>query len=220
MAPLHRHQLALLTDAGWQGVLAGTWDAQARDCLAYWAQHRLPLVVTRQRPQGGDVVSLGLPAPGRWDRRRFALAVPRAAIARVDDFPEASALSARLPELYRTAWQILCAALSSCGVVARVYGSHGWQCLTGLDHLRAGSDIDLCIGVDGPAQADAVATVLQSWPGDAPRLDGELVFTGGHAVAWREWASWRVGRTQAVLVKRLEGVALVQVPFWDMAEVA
>ena len=48
MNSLRRHQLAWLSEAGWAAILARPWDAQARDCLAHWARHRLPLVVTRQ----------------------------------------------------------------------------------------------------------------------------------------------------------------------------
>lgn len=220
MTALHRHQLALLTEAGWRGVLDGAWDAQAQDWLGHWARQDLPLVVTRQLPQVGHVVCLGLPAPGRWDRRRIALAVPRTGIARFGDFPEALQLMRLLPAPHRVAWRALCAALSGCGVTPRVHGSHGWQWLTGLDHLRAGSDIDLCIPVDGPAHADAVVAVLQSWPEDAPRLDGELMLPNGDAVAWREWCQWRAGRTPSVLVKRLDGVALAHALAWDVAEIA
>jgi phosphoribosyl-dephospho-CoA transferase len=219
MTTLHRHQLVRLTDAGWQRVLAGAWDAQAQACLAHWAQQRLPLVVTRQRPQAEGAIGLGLPAPNRWERRRIALAVPAAHIAQHHAFPHASALAPLLGAAQRRPWRALCGGLSACGVAARVYGSHGWQLLTGLDHLRPGSDIDLCIAVDGPAQADAVAVLLQSWS-DGLRLDGELVFAGDRAVAWREWLVWRAGRATRVLVKRLDGVALADAPFWQAEEAA
>jgi phosphoribosyl-dephospho-CoA transferase len=43
---------------------------------------------------------------------------------------------------------------------------------------------------------------------DTLRLDGELMLPVGDAIAWREWASWRAGRTRRVLVKRLNGAAL------------
>lgn len=219
MTALHRHQLAGLTDAGWLHVLEGAWDAQARACLAHWAERGLPLVVTRQRPQPGDAVCLGLPAPNRWERRRIALAVPAAHIAQHHAFPSANALGPLLPSAQRRPWRALCGGLAACGVAARVYGSHGWQLLTGLDHLRPGSDIDLLVAVDGPAQADAVAVLLQSWS-DGLRLDGELVFAGDRAVAWREWLAWRAGRAAQVLVKRLDGVALAGAPFWQAEQVA
>ncbi|WP_326535749.1 malonate decarboxylase holo-[acyl-carrier-protein] synthase [Pseudorhodoferax sp.] len=219
MTTLHRHQLVRLTEAGWRHVLAGAWDAQAQACLAHWAQQRLPLVVTRQRPQADGAIGLGLPAPNRWECRRIALAVPKEHIARFDTFPPASALAPLLGTAQRRPWRALCGGLSACGVAARVYGSHGWQLLTGLDHLRPGSDIDLHIAVDGPAQADAVAVLLQSWS-DGLRLDGELVFAGDRAVAWREWLAWRAGRAARVLVKRLDGVALADAPFWPLKEAA
>ncbi len=230
MSTLHRHQLALLTDTGWQQLLEGAWDAQARDCLVHWARQGLPLVVTRQRPQAGgdgldapglgDAVCLGLPAPGRWDRRRIALAVPRDGIARWDVFPDAVRVSPLLAPPHQATWHALCTALSHSGVRPRVYGSHGWQLLTGLDHLRPGSDIDLCIPVQDPAQADAVAALLQAWRRDAPRLDGELLFEDGAAVAWREWLAWRARRTACVLVKRIDGAALCGAPFWRTLEPA
>ncbi|KQP08517.1 malonate decarboxylase holo-[acyl-carrier-protein] synthase [Pseudorhodoferax sp. Leaf265] len=219
MTALHRHQLVRLTDAGWQQVLAGSRDAQAQACLAHWALQRLPLVVTRQRPQAEGTICLGLPAPGRWERRRIALAVSAAHIAQHAAFPPASALAPLLGAAQRRPWRALCGGLAASGVAARVYGSHGWQLLTGLDHLRPGSDIDLCIAVDGPAQADAVAVLLQSWS-DGLRLDGELVFSGDRAVAWREWLAWRAGRAAQVLVKRLDGVALADAPFWQAEEAA
>lgn len=213
MTALHRHQLVRLTIAGWQRVLAGSRDAQAQDCLAHWARQGLPLVVTRQQPQGGDAICLGLPAPGQWERRRIALAVPAAHIAGREAFPAASALAPLLGASQRRPWRALCGGLAACGAQARVHGSHGWQLLTGLDHLRPGSDIDLHIDVRDAAQADAVAVLLQSWS-DGLRLDGELALPGGGAVAWREWLAWRAGRTSSVLVKRLDGVALAQAPFW------
>ena len=230
MPALQRHQLALLTDTGWQGLLDAAWDAEAFDGLVHWARHRLPLVVTRQRPQAGgegrgapghaDAVCLGLPAPGRWNRRRIALVVPRDGIAGWAEFPDALDVSPLLPAEHRAPWHAVCAALSHLGVRPRVYGSHGWQLLTGLDHLRPGSDIDLCIRVQDPAQADAVATLLQAWPADAPRLDGELLFEDGAAVAWREWLAWRTRRTACVLVKRIGGAALCSAPFWRTLEPA
>ena len=63
--------------------------------------------------------------------------------------------------------------------------------------------------------------MLQSFGAARPRLDGELVFDDGAAVAWREWIEWRAGRARAVLVKRLHGVALQRDAAWcERAELA
>jgi len=123
----------------------------------------------------------------------------------------------------RSAWRDLCAGLHAVGAAPRVYGSYGWQLLTGLDHVRAGSDIDLWLPVADAEHADAVAGRLQRFEADGPRLDGELVFGDGAAVAWREWLAWRVGRVNGLLVKTLDGCSLVHSRAWQattMAEAA
>lgn len=216
MTPLHRHQIAWLSDAGWQQVQAHTWDAMAEECLQHWASHRLPLVVTRQTAsEMPHTVALGLPAPARWYKRRITLAVPRSAVLYFDVFPRAAEVQCLLPSPARIAWRGLCEHLSACHAAARVYGSYGWQRLTGLDHVHGDSDIDLCIAVSNATQADAVAALLQGFAVPRLRLDGELVFDDGAAVAWREWAAWRAGRSKAVLVKRLLGATLERAPFWQ-----
>ena len=104
--------------------------------------------------------------------------------------------------------------LRAAGATGFVFGSHGWQCITGLPYLRPGSDIDLWVPVDGAEQGDRLASLLQAMPQEGPRVDAELVFPGGWAVAWREWAAWRAGRVRSVLVKGLHGVALREDQDW------
>jgi phosphoribosyl-dephospho-CoA transferase len=217
MTALHRHQLVRLTDEGWRSVLQQPWDASARACLAYWSTHRLPLVVTQQPPSGsasdhhrtGATLALGLAAPLCWQRRRIALCVLQRHVAWFDEFPRAEEIAPLLPPPTRPAWRALCASLAALGARARVYGSHGWQHASGLAYLRAGSDVDLWTAVADDDQADAVVALLQGF-GDAHarRLDGELLFPDGRAVAWREWQPWRSGRTLAILCKTLQGAAL------------
>lgn len=216
MTPLHRHQLARLSPAGWRKVCDRDWDAGARDCLGYWARHCLPLVVARRTSvdDAGDTIALGLAAPRRWGHRRIALRVERDDVLYFDEFPRADEIAAPSPAAARGAWAALCARLSACGVTARVYGSHGWRQLSGLDHVRHGSDVDLWIAVADAEQADAVAAVLASFCCGALRLDGELVFEGDAAVAWREWLRWRAGGTQAMLVKSIAGTSLEHNPAW------
>ena len=216
MFPLRRHQLARLSESGWSAVLARPWDEQARDCLAHWAAHRLPLVVTRQSTDTASEgwIALGLPAPARWERRRLALQVPRAELLGLGEFPRLAEMRCLLPRPVRAAVSDLVDALGACRAAARVFGSYGWQAITGLDHVRPDSDLDLSLAVDGVAHADAVARALQSFGAVQPRLDGELVFGDGAAVAWREWAAWRARQARAVMVKRLDGVSLQRDTAW------
>jgi phosphoribosyl-dephospho-CoA transferase len=216
VAHLRRHQLVRLTSAGWSTILLRTWDEQARACLTHWATHRLPLVVTRQSPDAVDDggIALGLPSPARWDRRRLSLQVPHAAVLRFDEFPRLLEVQRLLPPSGQRPARKLLEALDTCGATARVFGSYGWQAITDLAHVRPESDLDLWVAVDGMKQADAVAHALQSFSATKPQLDGELVFGDGAAVAWREWIEWRAGRARAVMVKRLDGVALHRDGAW------
>lgn len=210
MHRLHRHQLVRLTDAGWRTVLQRPWDAQAADCLSHWATHRLPLVVTRQPGDAAsdDAIALGLPAPAQWDRRRVSLRVPRTAVLYVDAFPRLAEVLGLLPRSAARPVRALAAALQCLQANVRVFGSYGWQQMTGLGYVRPGSDLDLWIGIDDVAQADGIAEPLQAFDAAKPRLDGEFMFPDGAAVSWREWALWRAGRTRSLLVKRIDGVAL------------
>ncbi|MGR6807949.1 malonate decarboxylase holo-[acyl-carrier-protein] synthase [Sphaerotilus natans] len=214
MPPLHRHQLVHLSASGWAGVLAPPQVPLARSCLTFWAERDLPLVVTRQpdaraAASAPAMLALGLPAPTAWQRLRLALQVPATAVAWLDEFPAASQVMRLLPAAARAPMQQLLADLAAVSCPARVHGSHGWQLVSGQTCLRPDSDLDLCLPVREAAQADAVVTALAAQERSVlPRLDGELTWPDGSAVAWREWAAWRAGRTREVLVKRLHGVAL------------
>jgi phosphoribosyl-dephospho-CoA transferase len=209
MTPLHRHQIAWLSRAGWQRLLDRDWDAEALACLRCWAEQCLPVVVTRQPdPMDDEAIAVGLCAPARWRHRRLALGVARADVLYFDEFPRLEKVVGQLPASARAPARRLATALQARCAVARVYGSHGWQHLTGLEHLRDGSDLDVWICARDPAQADAVAAALDAFASSGCRLDGELVFQADRAVAWREWLAWRSGRVHAVLVKRLQGAAM------------
>ena len=209
---VHRQQLVRLSVDGWAHVLQAPWDAGARACLALWAERGLPLVVTRQPPSQDDALATGLPAPSRFRRRRLAVAVAPRDVLFLDEFPAAEAAARLLPRDLAATWRLLVAALAECDCAARVYGGYGWQALTRLAYVHAASDLDLLLPVSSHAQADAVAHVLAAAPWDGPRLDGELLFADGAAVAWREWREHREGRVAQVLVKRLRGVALESFP--------
>ena len=198
------------------------WDSQALECLRHWADQDLPLVVTRQPPgwsghRADEALALGVAAPLCWGRRRLFVEARVADVRRSGQFPHACDISAMLPLQAIDGWTALCSALETLGAEIRVYGSHGWQQLTGLACLRDGSDIDLLVAIDSPRQADAAVALLKRVPFSAPRLDGELVFSHGRAVAWREWAKWRAGGTTQLLIKHLHGATLESGHGWAVA---
>lgn len=227
MNPLQRHRLVWLEARAWQRILAvshetSAWDAQALACLQHWAGRDLPLVVTRQAHGWSghlaeEALALGVAAPLCWARRRLFVEARFADVQRSGQFPYACDISAMLPPQAINGWTALCVALQTLGAEIRVYGSYGWQQLTGLTCVHDGSDIDLLVTIDSPRQADAAVALLNRVPFSAPRLDGELVFAHGRAVAWREWAAWRAGGTTQLLVKQLHGASLESGLAWAVA---
>jgi len=198
-----RHDLVRLTPEAWQSVHAAAVGVDV-DILALWRERDLPLVVARQDGVAPGGLRLGLPAPARFERRRLTLVVDPAGLRDAGGFPRADEIAPLIAEAVRPAWDDLARRLPA----ARVFGSHGWQHLTGLAYLRRGSDIDLLVPVAQAGEADAVAACLAAAPRALPRLDGELVFPDGAAVAWREWQAWRAAAVRELLVKRTRGVTL------------
>lgn len=209
MIPLRRHQLAYLTAAGWRQVLAHPMDEQAAALLATWQERNLPLVVGRQAADAtAGQVTLGWPAPLSCARLRLSLRVAGNSLAWLDEFPRAVAAMGLLARKKRVTIEPLLQSLDQLGARPRVYGSYGWQLMTGLGYVHAESDLDLWLSVSGPQQADAAVALLQACPQQDLRVDGELMFPAGAAVAWREYAAWRAGRTRSLLVKRLDSATL------------
>jgi phosphoribosyl-dephospho-CoA transferase len=208
MADLQRNQLVWLGDMAWQQVQARAWDAQAQAIVNHWATQQLPLVVCRQRTpqaQGQASISLGLPAPLQWERRKLALDVPLQAIACVGSFPLLQNLVLGGADAAQV--QQLLAQLQALHVPLRVYGSHGWQQLTGLPCVRPASDLDLLVPVPDLETATSVARALQALRLGC-RVDGELEFPGGWALAWRELLQLQDAAVDQVLLKHRLGVRL------------
>ena len=210
MDTLTRNQLVRLDPAGWAQIETRIWDEQAQAILAHWRDQRLPLVVCRHRPEiPPDQLCVGLPAPQQWSRRRLALTVSLAHVTAHDNFP------ALLPVAQAHAWGAAALALSAelavLGVQAHVYGSHGWQWLTGLAYVHEASDLDLSISVNSLAQATAVVKQLASTALHC-RIDGEIVFSQGQSIAWRELQQLLQGQTSQVLVKDRHTLRLATLP--------
>ena len=215
-----RNRLVWLDDDAWHAIEAHAppWDGEARRILAHWRARRLPLAVGRQRAGvPPHTLCLGLPAPNRWRRRRLALDAPLAAVAACGDFPRLGDVAAA--QRWGRDAGTLADALHRLGATPRVYGSCGWQHLTGEESVHDASDIDLRVDVDSLDAACAATRVLAA--AHLPRrLDGELAFPAGDAVAWREFAQALAGDVRQVLVKRREGVRLVRLMEWEAVAAA
>ncbi|MEO5697069.1 MAG: malonate decarboxylase holo-[acyl-carrier-protein] synthase [Burkholderiaceae bacterium] len=215
MTALHRHRLVRLRPGAWT-MLAGAPDNDAaRAALAHWAAHDLPLVVARRHPgQPASMLRLGLPLPECWGRQRIGLQVDAGQVASLVAFASVGEVEPLVAPHARLPVRGLHRDLTGLGLQARVYGSHGWQHLTGLRYLHAASDLDLLVEVVDAVSADRAAALLAGFVPNTPRLDGELVFADGTAVAWREWRDWRAGRVEQLLLKRIDAVTLATDAAW------
>lgn len=205
MNPWQRHQLVWLTEAAWQGVRSRNWDTQAQAILRHWHGQQLPLVVSSQRQTPPHSISLGLPAPLQWERRRLALEVVEDGIARRGSFP--LLVDTVLTHTHAAQLQDLLQHVAALQVPLQVYGSFGWQHISGMPCVRDSSDLDLLAHVPDLGLAGQLVWLLQGlklpW-----RVDGELLFPNGWALAWREYAQLIGGKVEQVLVKQRSGAQM------------
>jgi len=220
MNALQRNGLVWLTTSGWDRVLASDWDVQALGILRHWALMALPLVVCRQRVENfPPTISLGLPAPSVWDRRKLALEVMPHEVGRVGWFPSFEQLEQF--EQFEQFEQLdpretFIAAINEVRSNApgfegsiEVYGSFGWETLTGMSYVRPSSDLDLRVAVPDRATAAAVARALNAL--QLPiRVDGEFAFPDGSAIAWREYLQWVEGKVDRMLVKSRTSIGFIE----------
>ena len=199
MKALARNRLVRIEPQAWAQIEARAWDAQAQEILAHWRINDLPLVVCRQRKECvPNQVCVGLPAPQQWSRRRLPLTVSLNHITDCTDFP--TLMQVAQTESWGPAALGLASALAQLGTPAHVYGSYGWQWLTGLDYRHDASDLDLTLEVNSFEMASQVVERLAGSSLDC-RIDGEIVFPRAQAMAWREFQQLIQGKTAKVLVK-------------------
>ena len=136
-------------------------------------------------------------------RRRVAFSAPASALLAREPNPTLRQAVTVAPDAWQARLARVDEALREVGLVAQVYGSLAWQWISGRDHLHADSDVDLLLRPADEAGLAAALRVLAACEGEAPRLDGEVVFPGGAGVAWRELAARR-DRVLAKSLKHLE----------------
>lgn len=187
-------------------AMSGSPDWQA---AAAWIAAGRPLVAARQPADGGPV-ALGLTLPLNNDRKRLTIHVDRSAIAEIrPPLPVRSCL-AQLPAADALALQALDAEIAACGAQLGVFGSLAWESVSREAYRRAESDIDIvCDVADRGQYAAALAALARAADRLDCRLDGELRFPGGYAVAWRELAAADPAGGQPVLAKGERDVALL-----------
>ncbi|MEJ6669256.1 malonate decarboxylase holo-[acyl-carrier-protein] synthase [Alcaligenes aquatilis] len=210
--PARRHHLITLDSTAWDQVLADLEpSSHAYQCLCRWQARDWPLVVSRQPGElRSGQLQVGIPLPTDWGRQRLSLIVPQVRSVSWGSFPPAHEAQTLLPVSLAQDWLSLCQQMQAHGCTAQIYGSYGWELITGQGYVREGSDLDLLLPVQCATQADRLVQLLRAaneWPG-FPRLDGELLFPNDDAIAWREWQQWRSGASRKVMIKHTHGLRI------------
>lgn len=204
---MRRHDLVYLRpDAAWSSpcTAAGSplWPAARQ-----WIAAGRPLVAARQ--PGGGAVALGLTLPLAQQRQRLSILVEPAAIAHCRPPLAVADCASRLPAEQAALLYELAGRALACSAALGVYGSLAWEAVSGEAYRHAGSDIDVICDVATPAQFAAMLAALHCAAERLPcRLDGEIRFPDGNAVAWREIVAHLPNPAAPVLVKGPREVAL------------
>ena len=187
-----RHMRVWPTAFAWTSMTAAARDATARAALELWSARGWPLVV--RRPDDSEAflsdkgITVGLPLPPALGKGRLKFNVANDGVA-------AHAPPLALDDVVTAiepAWQRFLAPLARDATRARltlrVFGSAAWQAQTGLVYLHESSDIDLLLEPVDLVELDAAIALLVRFERRTTiPLDGEIIFPGGDAVAWREW---------------------------------
>lgn len=205
---MRRHDLVYLQrDAAFATPCAEAGDASweaARD----WIAAGRPLVAARQ-PPGSECLHLGLSLPLRQERKRLSIDVEADAVASISGPLPITHCCSRLPTAEAAVMGRLAEQAAACGADLGIFGSLAWEVVSGEAYRHADSDIDLICDVATLEQFDVMLAALQRAAGELScRLDGELRFPDGNAVAWREMAAQYRQPSAPVLVKGEHGVDL------------
>jgi phosphoribosyl-dephospho-CoA transferase len=184
---LRRHQLVRVYPAAWKLLLRARPDLAGEPLLQDWATLGRPLIARRRGPLDGDGVLLGLPLPPSAGKRRIAVEMRADDIVSVSPLPSVSEVLRAAPIAWQLCLQELTDLARAYGVMAGVFGSLGWQWITGLTYLGPQSDIDIAWTLPRPDQLERFLGDLADLDARAPvRLDGELMRADGAGANWRE----------------------------------
>jgi phosphoribosyl-dephospho-CoA transferase len=204
---MRRHDWVYLR-RGSQPAFAPADDAAlhfARD----WVAQGGPLVAARQYEAGGKL-ALGLSLPVEHVTRRLACAVDHADVVRSRNPLTVEEASHVLPAGDVDALHRFAEAVAGHALQVGVYGSTAWEAMSGLRYRHEASDVDVVCDVASSAGLSACLAAFKEGTRDLrSRLDGEIRFAGGRAVAWRELAEACAGTSGLVLVKGERDVALL-----------
>lgn len=205
---LRRHDWVYLHAGALPAI--GSAEAAASVWLEDWIARGGPLVVTRQSGGEATSVALGIALPAALGSGRIACTIQPSAIARQRGPVTVDEAATVLPAAEAQALLQFAAVIAGPATQLGVYGSTAWQFLTAEVYRQAHSDLDIICDVTSSEGFAACLTAFADAATYFPsRIDGEVRFAGGRAVAWRELHEACNGGPSVVLAKSLRDVALL-----------
>lgn len=205
---MRRHDLAYIRAGSSFNFLCGAGSKELVAAVSAWIAVGHPLVVCRQW-NDSEQVQLALTLPTSQGRQRVAARFKHEDLIRVSPAVEIRHCLAGLDTHAAQVLSELNSLLQKCGASVGVFGSLAWESITGESYRHAASDVDLICDVASHLQLDACLNALEEAASKlAFRLDGELRFPNGEAVAWRELANHCNSPQAKILVKGPVDVSL------------
>jgi len=210
--PWRRHELLCVVPEFWASPAAPRRTTAVAPLLAQWANEGWPVIVRRPTiDDPPDNVPVGMPLPPAAGKQRIAFTVPEEAVLQRSLPPSLRAVRhAADPEWEPTIRALV--TLGAChGVSPAAFGSLLWQYQTGLRYLSPQSDIDVLWPVQAGCEVGSLLAGIASAELTAPmRIDGEVIFSDGGAVNWRELHNALSHHEPVeILIKSMGGVRLV-----------
>ena len=216
---MRRHDLATIRPGAPVQIQCNKMAQDPEAIVQDWISGGLPLVIARQSGyQSGKTahIAMGLTLPPKEGSLRIGCLLHSDDILQVCPPTPLLACIPSLPLKLVMPLLALAQDLQSIGIEALVYGSLAWQTISGLEYLHAESDIDLLCEVGTPAQLPELIAMLKKTSSTlVRRLDGEIRFPDGSAVAWLELANALNNPTAELLIKGDTDVRMVHVSHLD-----
>lgn len=208
---MRRHDRAILRHGAVFNEACTAFPPAMEDCIRQWIDAGRSFVVARQ-PMDRPGVLLGLTLPTAQGRQRVGLVVERGDIASIQAPLTISECLHRLAEDDAREMAHLERSMAKVGTLTGVYGSLAWEVIAEAEYRHADSDIDLICDVSSLSQLCVTLAALRRCAERlAGRLDGEIRFPNGDAVAWKELARQVDDPQASVLVKGEAAIGLLTV---------
>jgi phosphoribosyl-dephospho-CoA transferase len=212
MTVLQRHTSVWPSATGYASLASQSRDSTAHAALELWSAQEWPLIVRRANDgelRSDDTIAVGLALPPSLGKQRLKFQLMRDGLAmHAPPLTLDNLIDTVSDPLFQRTLTPLARSAAREHMVLRLFGSAAWQAQTGLDYMHADSDLDLLAEPGTRAELESAIALLERAQRDVEmRLDGEILFPGGDAVAWREWREAK--DANRVIAKNVAGVALV-----------